>query len=189
MLLEEAPNATLMIVGEYHPHLFKENPSYIGTIERLVNKKKLEEKVVFENRFVSNEELHTYISAADVIIFPYIDESIAGASGALATCALFGKPVIATDIPRFIDEMKNRVNGILVKPNDEKQLGNAMKTLIRDEGLRRKLGRNLHTMFLKRTWDKVSLTTLQIYRMALRLGKEVGGRSGEKDRFKLAYDI
>jgi len=189
MLLEEAPNATLMIVGEYHPHLSKENPSYIGTIERLVNKKKLEEKVVFENRFVSNEELHTYISAADVIIFPYIDESIAGASGALATCALFGKPVIATDIPRFIDEMKNRVNGILVKPNDEKQLGNAMKTLIGDEGLRSKLGKNLYTMFLKRRWNKVSLMTLQIYRMALRFGKEVGGRSGEKDRFKLAYDI
>jgi len=162
MFLEEAPNTTLMIAGKYHPHLSKENPSYIGMIERLINKKKLESKIFFKNRFVPNEELHTYIAAADVIVLPYVDESVAGVSGALATCALFNKPVIATDIPRFADEIKNGVNGILVKPRDEEQLRNAMMALLRDEDLRRKLGKNLCTSFLKWTWDKIAMTSLQI---------------------------
>ena len=163
VFLEEAPNATLMIAGEYHPRLSKENPSYMGTIETLINEKKLEKKVVFKNSFVLNEELHTCIAAADVIVLPYVDESIAGVSGALATCALFNKPVIATDIPRFAGEIKNGVNGILVKPKDEEQLRNAMTALMRDEDLRKKLGKNLRTSFLKRTWNKIALSTLQIY--------------------------
>lgn len=63
----------LRLPQEYHPHLSKENPLNIGTIERLINKKKLEEKVVFKNRFVLNEELHTYILAAEMIVLPYVD--------------------------------------------------------------------------------------------------------------------
>lgn len=63
----------LRLPQEYRPHLSKENPLNIGTIERLINKKKLEEKVVFKNRFVLNEELHTYILAAEMIVLPYVD--------------------------------------------------------------------------------------------------------------------
>ena len=76
---------------------------------------------------------------------------------------LSANPLSQQTSPRFVGEIKSGVNGILVKPKDEEQLRNAMTALMRDEDLRKKLGKNLRTSFLKRTWDKIALTTLQIY--------------------------
>ena len=161
--LKENPNAILVVAGEYHPRLFRENLSYVGTIEKLINERGLEKKVIFENRFVPTKKFHMYISAADVMVLPYVDGSIVGASGALATCALFGKPIIATNIPRFASEITDGVNGVLVEPDDEDQLARAIATLMTDEGLQKRLARNLHARALGRTWGRIALGTLQVY--------------------------
>lgn len=160
---QKISNMILVIAGQYHPRLFTEFPRYLGTIEKLIQELKLGERVIFENRFIDNQRLQRYISAADIVVFPYTDDSILGASGALATCASQGKVVIATRIPRFICELKNELNAIIVEPNNESQLVDAIVRVSGDPGLGEKLQLNLHTYALERSWDAASLSTFELY--------------------------
>lgn len=161
------PEAMLIIAGGYHPRLYRENPSYVGSVEAKIKHMKLSGKVVFRNEFIPDEELGVLISAADIVVLPYSDGSVAGASGALSTCALFAKPVVATEIPRFLGDIKHEVNGLLVKPGDSKELTEALLRLMDDDILAKKLGGNLFSAAQKKTWDDVAQHTLNIYREIL----------------------
>jgi len=160
-------NMILVIAGQYHPRLFTEFPRYLGTIEKLIRDLKLGDRVIFENHFIDNQRLQLYISAADIVVFPYTDDSILGASGALASCASQGKTVIATCIPRFASELENDINAILVEPNDESQLVDAIVRVSGDSRLRENLQRNLRTYAIERSWEAISLSTFKFYRRIL----------------------
>ena len=54
----------------------------------------------------------------------------------------FKKPVISTDCHGIPYTVKNNENGILVKPENSKDLGNAIVKLIKNKDLREELGRN-----------------------------------------------
>jgi len=170
---QEISNVILVIAGQYHPRLFTEFPRYLGTIEKLIQDLKLGDRVIFENRFIDDQRLRLYISAADIVVFPYVDDSILGASGALATCASQDKAVIATRIPRFVSELKNDINAIIVEPNNESQLVDAIVRVSGDPRLREKLQRNLHIYALEKSWDAISLSTYELYVRILRIRSQI----------------
>ena len=162
-------NAILVIAGQYHPRLFREFPRYLGTIERLIRDLELGGRVVFQNQFIDDRRLQLYISAADILVFPYTDDSVLGASGALATCADQSKAVIATRIPRFDSELENDINAVLVEPNNESQLVEAILRVSGNTKLKENLQRNLRTYALQRTWEAVSLSTFKLYKTILKV--------------------
>ena len=162
------PHMVLVIAGGYHPRLRKEFPRYIGTVERLIDRLGLSRKVIFENRFLSTDRLERYVSAADMVTFPYVDDSVVGVSGALATCAGWGKAVIAARIPRFSSEIDNGHDGVLVEPNDEHGLMSAIMWLAEDENLRRRIGENLREKARRRSWTKTSSLTYELYVKVIR---------------------
>ena len=163
-ILREFPDVRLVIAGCYHPRLSIENPGYIGIVERLIGELGLGDAVLFENRFIPEREVSLYISAADVIVLPYTDDSIIGASGALSRCALYGKPVIATDIPRFNQEIRDGQNGVLIKPNHPDQLREAVVYLLGNGEACRWLGQRLLQSFLDRRWERIATLHLREYR-------------------------
>jgi len=165
---QKISNAMLVIAGQYHPRLYTEFPRYLGTIEKLIQDLKLGDRVIFENRFIEDQLLQLYISAADIVVFPYVDDSILGASGALATCASQRKVVIATCIPRFVSELKNGLNAIMVEPNNESQLVDAIVRVSGDFRLRETLQLNLYKYALEKSWDAISLSTFELYARILR---------------------
>ena len=157
------PHTVLVIAGGYHPRLRQEFPRYIGTIERLIEELGLSGKVIFENRFLSNDHLERYVSAADIVTFPYVDDSVVGVSGALATCAGWGKAVVATKIPRFLSDIDDGHDGILVEPGDEHGLASAIIRLAENENLRMKIGENLREKAQRRNWAKTASLTCELY--------------------------
>ncbi len=161
-IFAEVPDAILLIAGGYHPRLALEFPQYIGTVEKLIDQSS-PGNIIFENRFVSEEELRLYVSAADLVVFPYVDDSILGASGALASCAGMGKAVVATNLPRFSSDIRNGYDGILVRPNDEDELASAIIELLEDEKLRARIGQNLKREAFKRDWTKIASMTYELY--------------------------
>jgi glycosyltransferase involved in cell wall biosynthesis len=164
--LEENPNMALVIAGGYHPRLRAEFPRYIGSVEKLVDELGLSRDVIFSSRFLGAEELKEYISRADIVVFPYVDDSVVGVSGALADCAGMGKAIIATRIPRFASEIENGVNGVLVKPGDERALTSAIVTLARNPALRTQIAENLLQSSMSRDWEKIALRTCELYSWA-----------------------
>jgi len=79
-------NVFLLIAGEFWEEPYK--------YQEQINKHGLSSRVHIDNRYVPNEELVNYFTAANLFVAPY---SLGTQSGSLALALGFGLPIIATD--------------------------------------------------------------------------------------------
>lgn len=75
------------------------------------------------NRFLTNDEMMKLIRISSVVVLPYHSAS---QSGIIPTCFMLGKPVIATKVGAFVENVKDGYNGILVEPESSKGFAEAM---------------------------------------------------------------
>ena len=64
--------------------------------------------------------------------------------------ASFGLPVITTNVPGCRDAVINNVTGIIVPLQNEIKLANAIKILIKDTKLRKKMGKANRSIAIKK---------------------------------------
>ena len=76
-----------------------------------------------------------YVAAADIVVIPSRFE---GWGMTLSEALVLGKPVVATDLPVFREQVTSGVNGILV-PLDSHAFAEAIIRLLKDEELRKRL--------------------------------------------------
>ena len=76
-----------------------------------------------------------YVAAADIVVIPSRFE---GWGMTLSEALVLGKPVVATDLPVFREQVTNGVNGILV-PLDAHAFAEAIIQLLENEELRGRL--------------------------------------------------
>ena len=108
----------IMIVGAQNKEV--DDTDYEG----MIASNSLEDFVEFRNVFVPDNEIPEFYGNADCCLFPYRD--IYG-SGALLMAYTFGKPVIVSNVPSFIEETDNGKTGILFTAGDAKSLANAIQ--------------------------------------------------------------
>jgi glycosyltransferase involved in cell wall biosynthesis len=95
-VVAEFPDVVYVVLGATHPHeLRTRGEAYRLGLESLARKNKIENNVIFDNRFVELKELTEFIGAADLYITPYLDEAQI-TSGTLAYAFGAGKAVIST---------------------------------------------------------------------------------------------
>lgn len=110
---------------------------------------------------VSGQDLVKLYQNAAIFVFPSLYEGLPTVLLEAMSCAL---PVIASDIPAHRDLIKNRDNGILVKPNTPKELVNEILKLKNDEDLRYKLGKNARkTIEEQFTWSIITEKLEKLY--------------------------
>ncbi|MBN1504074.1 MAG: glycosyltransferase [Candidatus Eisenbacteria bacterium] len=147
-------DATLVVVGEFY-----EPPKpYLEHIERLG----LGGKVRLVDRYVNDEEVGLYFSAADVAVLPY--ES-ATQSGVVQVAFAFDTPVISTAVGGIPEVVKDGVNGLLVPPDDPEALAEAVLRYF-EGGTAQKLAANIRAGSEAFSW-KPLVETLE------RFGSEV----------------
>jgi glycosyltransferase involved in cell wall biosynthesis len=83
-------------------------------------------------------DVRPYIDDADVIVLPSYRE---GTPRSLLEGAAMGKALIATDIAGCRQVIEHGLNGLLVPVRDVRSLADAMVALIRDQGLRERMGK------------------------------------------------
>jgi phosphatidylinositol alpha-mannosyltransferase len=124
----KCPESRLIIVGS-------------GNTRRNIYKTYVEEKdlkdVVFAGR-VTYDNLPRYYKTADIFCSPAIAHESFGI--VLLEAMALSKPVIATNIPGHASWITNGGEGILVKPGDVDELGNALLQLLTDKSLRKNMG-------------------------------------------------
>lgn len=109
---------------------------------------------------VPQDELKTFLSNADVYLFPSLCEGCAS-SGMEAMAA--GLPVIATKESGL--PIENRVNGVLVEARNVQQIINAILRLRDSLELREKLGREAASMISRNyTWEKYAENVVEVYK-------------------------
>jgi glycosyltransferase involved in cell wall biosynthesis len=112
-ILKQHPNVVYIVLGATHPDIIaREGESYRLKLERLAADCCVTGNIIFYNRFVTLAELKEFISAADICITPYLNESQI-TSGTLAYAFGAGKAVISTPY-WHAQELLAKDRGILV---------------------------------------------------------------------------
>lgn len=137
------------------------DPAYIQVIISKIAALALSDSVHQNFKFIPDNELPVYIQAADVLVYPYKDVT---QSGALLTGMAFGKPIVASALGAFKETLRNGKAGILVEPDNVKELANALIMLIKSPQERARLGAAaLEELNNKYSWDAIADKTIQCY--------------------------
>ncbi|NLE57063.1 MAG: glycosyltransferase, partial [Planctomycetes bacterium] len=124
-IIARHPEVMYMVVGATHPHIFRrEGPAYLNSLERLAERLGVGEHVSFHHRYVSEDELAAWLSAADFYLTPYLGQAQI-TSGTLAYAMGAGKAVVSTPF-RYAEEMLAEDRGRLFPFGDSQALAEAV---------------------------------------------------------------
>jgi glycosyltransferase involved in cell wall biosynthesis len=110
-------------------------------LELLAKNLKIADSVFFRG-YIENERLSPYYLLCDICVMPSITYGQADAWGFIINEAMtFGKPVIATDaVGAAFDMIKDGKNGFLVPERDSDALYNAMREILSNPVLKKRMG-------------------------------------------------
>ncbi|MCD6367998.1 MAG: glycosyltransferase family 4 protein [Candidatus Aenigmarchaeota archaeon] len=121
--------------------------------------------IIFKGN-IPRDELPYYFSAADVFVLPSIYPEPQGI--VLFEAMASRTAIVSTKVGGVPEVIRETKSGILVKPKSVAKLREAIKKLLGDENLRKKLASNGYKNVKKYTWKKVALKTEKIYKMVLK---------------------
>jgi glycosyltransferase involved in cell wall biosynthesis len=113
---EQLDDIVLLVVGEF----YEDESAYRAQAEALG----ISRAVRFIARYVSQREVSTYFSAADIVVLPYLS---ATQSGIMQIAYNFDKPVIATRVGGLAEVVADGKTGFIVPPNDPAALADALR--------------------------------------------------------------
>ena len=158
LVLEHLPNVRLIIVGD---------GTHRAELEKLIEQLKLGDvaKII---GLISHNQIPEYLNLADVFVIPSLYEPLGIVTIEAMAC---GVPVIGSNVDGIPDVIEDGKNGILVPPADEKQLADALLTLLQDEKLRNRYAQEgLKTVKDKFLWETVLMKIEQEYNKCTKSG-------------------
>jgi len=134
---------TLLVVGEFWADK--------QALARRVKELGIREAVSLLDRYVPNEEVGLYFSAADAVVLPYIT---ATGSGIVQIAYALDKPVIATRAGSLSEVVEEGRTGYLVNPGDPKGLAGAVLRFYKEEK-EREFVENIRSAKNRFSWEKI----------------------------------
>ena len=135
---------------------------YDFDFDDLIKKEAVDDVVSIRNEFLPSEEIARLFGNSDACIFPY--REVYG-SGALLLSYTFGVPVIASDIPTFIEETDSGGAGLLFKSEDEHDLADKIVEFMdMSESERNRFSRRIRNLVdTKYNWKNSAALTVRLY--------------------------
>jgi len=128
------PNFKYLIVGKTHPNvLAHEGESYRFELQSLVTQLQLQDKIIFIDEFISDDQLKEYLTACDIYLSPYQHEQQIS-SGTLSFAVGAGAAVISTPYWHAADLLTDD-RGILTPFDDVQSMSDHIKLLYRSKRL------------------------------------------------------
>jgi glycosyltransferase involved in cell wall biosynthesis len=132
------PETVYIVLGATHPHVIeRQGETYRLMLEHRAQRLGVDGHMIFHDRFVSQDELVEFLSAADIYVTPYLQPAQI-ASGTLAYALGAGKAVISTPY-LYARELLADGRGVLVPWRDSAAIAREVIDLLRDENRRRSL--------------------------------------------------
>lgn len=137
-ILARHPDTVYIVLGATHPNLKeRQGETYRRSLEARAKRLRVDGSVIFHDRFVSQDELVEFLSAADVYVTASLNPE-QSTSGTLAYALGAGKPVVSTPYV-YARELLAEGRGILVPWNDPQAIANEVSSLLGDEIKRMRL--------------------------------------------------
>jgi phosphatidylinositol alpha-mannosyltransferase len=146
------PNARLIVVGAYSR---EDKESYVMWVRQ---------NNVRGVRFVgqvSEEDLPRYYRSCDVFCAPSTGFESFGII--LLEAMASGVPIVASDITGYRQVLRHGEEGLLVEPENEQALAQALVVLLQDPHRRRQMGLRGRIRAAAYSWDKISRQVLHFY--------------------------
>jgi D-inositol-3-phosphate glycosyltransferase len=104
--LKSNPNINLVIAGEF----YEDKQPYLD----LIKKYGIENQIILHGKFIANEDVKLYFSAADLVALPY---RTATQSGVTQVSFHFEVPTLVTNVGGLVEIIPDKVAGYVVEPN------------------------------------------------------------------------
>ena len=153
-IIKENPNVLYLIVGRTHPEIVKRyGYSYRNKLRSIVENLRIQNNVLFYERFVTDEQLKEFLAAADIYITPYLNKEQL-TSGTLAFAVGCGKAVVST--PYWAaEELLAQDRGILVPFGDSHRLAETVARLLNNDVLLKRTQNSAYNYGRRMTWANV----------------------------------
>ncbi|MFI5585596.1 glycosyltransferase [Amycolatopsis sp. NPDC051758] len=152
--LARLPDTELVIAG--HPE-----PAEAARLRALADRLTVGHRVSWPGR-VSRADLPALLRSADVVVCAPRYEPFGLVPLEAMAC---GVPVVATAVGGLTDTVVDGVTGLLVRPNQPKELASRLRRLLEDPALCHAYGTAGHDRVVARySWDRVAADTLRAYR-------------------------
>ena len=156
IIRKNIPDAKLNIIGRGHSeknfysqvdkHEFKNSIKFLG--------------------WANKSMMHTYLTKSSVLAFPSIYPEAFGIVGIEAM--MRSLPVVAFDVGGVKDWLKDNESGLLVKAKDTKGFANAVIKILKDDKLRKQMGKRGREIAISKFSEKIHvIKLLKIYKNAL----------------------
>ncbi|MCX2451971.1 glycosyltransferase family 4 protein [Pedobacter sp. PLR] len=157
-IVAQNPDVMYVILGTTHPGVIKNSgEEYRDSLKKLAKKLNVSNNLTFIKKFVSEEELFDYLTAADMYITPYLNEAQI-TSGTLSYAVGAGAAVISTPY-WHAQELLADNRGHLFDFRDADGLAKIVNDLFEDEVKLKKLRSNAYEYGLHLRWP----STGQVY--------------------------
>jgi polysaccharide biosynthesis protein PslF len=148
------PPVRYQIVGRTHPNVVRNaGLAYRQSLDRLIERLGLDDRVEFIDRYVSDEELFDLVRASDLVVVPYRNQDQVS-SGVITEAIGMGRPVVATRFP-YSEEILESGAGLVVE-HDVAALANGIETLLEDSVSYRRAAREAAKLSGELSWSSIA---------------------------------
>lgn len=146
-LRKKYPDAYTVIAGSVWKADFSE-------CQEIINSNDLNDCLKTDIRYIPDEEVKYFYSAADVCVLPYTDVY---QSGVIQLAYGYKKAVVSTTLPAFTQFVKEDKTGFLAVPGDSDSLESAMERAIKSKDQLEQIGLAGYEMVKKKlNWDDIA---------------------------------
>ena len=164
-ILAKHSNLVYIVSGATHPHIKRrEGERYREQLQALAAECGVSAQVIFNNRFVSAEELVELVGAADLYITPYRQEAQV-VSGTLAIALSSGKAIISTPY-WHAKELLADGRGVIVPFDDPDSIAQAANRLLENESERHAMRKRAYLHSRGTTWQKTAQAYMASFQRA-----------------------
>jgi glycosyltransferase involved in cell wall biosynthesis len=171
IMIEKHPSILYLVVGETHPSLRQhEDEKYRAKLEDLTEDLGLNENVMFVDRFVSDQELSTFLSITDVYLAPYRGRDQVS-SGTLTGAMAHGKAIVSTPT-LFAKETLASGRGLLCEFDDVRSIAHQVNRILSNKTLRRSLETRARNYGARVEWRQTAKDYAEIFAGAAKSSRE-----------------
>jgi glycosyltransferase involved in cell wall biosynthesis len=164
-ILAKQPNVVYIVSGVTHPHIRRrEGEGYREELQALAERLGVSDHLIFNNHFVSTEELIEHIGAADIYITPYRHEAQV-VSGTLAIALGAGKAIVSTPY-WHAKELLAQKRGVIVPFENPKAIAEAVLALLENPSERHAMRKRAYLYSRGTTWAKTARAYMASFQRA-----------------------
>jgi glycosyltransferase involved in cell wall biosynthesis len=161
-VVKKYPSVLYLVLGETHPGVRKnEGENYRNYLHDLVSDLGLKKHVKFNNRYLTHNEIVSYLMATNIYLVPYLNPDQI-ASGTLAYAVGAGRAVVSTPFI-YATELLDDGRGMLVPFRDSDAIAEALDGLIGDPVGRSAMAMAAYAYGRDMTWHSVAKEYMQLF--------------------------